>query len=213
MGEKKVYTTRLDSEKVNDLFAFYGITGESLNEQFSRFIDTLNDKLILYKKSETVSKQPTDSETPTEELTCKLRISVENAFYCVTKPPKVTKLLTLDVCKVCLALTRGLTNETRRLGQQIEKSQHHENVNPPQQAQQTAYINPMLEGLASYKFKHHCTIDNRPAWLLDLPCVRNRDPDRDPNITCRHQQCAENIQRAYSLYVSRSRPSQNVNQK
>lgn len=36
-----------------------------------------------------------------KEAPCDLRILFQGEFYCGNKPPKATKLLTLDICKVC----------------------------------------------------------------------------------------------------------------
>jgi hypothetical protein len=36
-----------------------------------------------------------------KEAPCDLRILFQGEFYCGNRPPKATKLLTLDICKVC----------------------------------------------------------------------------------------------------------------
>lgn len=125
----------LDREKkLGELFAFYGISGDNFSDQLRLFIDESYEKLILYKKSTAASEQTSETKTDMDIMTCPFRIQHQQSYYCVTKPPKMVKLETLEICKVCKALFMGLTEKTKRLGEQVSKQEPapKEEPAPPQ---------------------------------------------------------------------------------
>ena len=103
------------------MFAFYGINGDDLSDKLRLFIDELHKKLILYKESQQGNNQSGEQKPDMNEILCNIRIEHKGSYYCVKNPPKMVKLDTLEICKVCRALFRGLTDHTKRLAQEISK--------------------------------------------------------------------------------------------
>lgn len=136
----KTYGFRLSPDgdtKIGELFAFYGVSGENFSDQMRLFIDNLYEKLLLYKKSTAASEQTSEIKTDMDVITCPLRISLQDSksgYACVNRPPKMVKLETIEICKVCKALFMGLTDKTKRLGEQVSKQEpaSKEEPAPPQ---------------------------------------------------------------------------------
>jgi hypothetical protein len=149
-------------EKLAKLFAFYGVHGDGFSEQMRLFIDELYEKLNRYKDSQQASEQAGEQKPPSEEITCNLRTSLKDSpsvYYCVNAPPRVVKLLGLEVCRVCKALFLNLSTKTKKLAEEIEKAQTapiQEIAKPPeaQQTQKTGYTG----GYTGVPSKHYETI-------------------------------------------------------
>jgi hypothetical protein len=111
----KPIQARLDDsqfDKLQQLFAFYGVEGENDSEKVRLFIDALYEKLLLYRKSQQASNQSGEQSPTTEELTCEIRIKEKETYYCVNHPPKMVKLETLQICRICKALFYDLGTKT-----------------------------------------------------------------------------------------------------
>lgn len=199
MSEKREYSFDFDPAKLSELFAFYGVTGDSNAELLRNFVNSLYEKLTLYKKSQT---DPSEQKPLNEELTCKLRILAEKSYYCVNKPPKATRLLTLDVCKVCLALFRGLNDHTHMLGAQITQAQKPEPTPAPAPVSTTD--DPIAQQLAKGDIRKYCCIAKHAYPLFQLPCVQNTD-DPDKKTGCRHADCETNVRKALSVRLQLNR--------
>lgn len=125
-------TFRFDPDKLGELFAFYGIGGYDFSEQMRLFIDKLYENLNVYKQSPQGSDKSGEQKPDMKEILCKIRIEHKGVYYCVTKPPKMVKLETLEICKVCQALFIGLTDHTKALGQEISKPEKPSEVSDSQ---------------------------------------------------------------------------------
>lgn len=123
MSKEEKKSFRVDPDKLSDLFAFYGASGDDFSETMRSLIEILHEKLLLYKKSLAASDRSSDSTTLKEELNCKLRISTPKSpsgFSCVNRPPRAVKLESLEICKVCLAVRHGLNDHTKTLGATVK---------------------------------------------------------------------------------------------
>ena len=98
------YGFRLSPEheaKLQEILNQYGLAFDNDTDTFRALIDFLHRKDILNKSStespdvqfETLDKDP--------ELSCFKRIKFKSQRYCVNRPPKMTELSTLDICRVC----------------------------------------------------------------------------------------------------------------
>ena len=124
MGRDDRITFSYDPAKLEKLYAFYGIDGEFQSERHSKFIDEIARKLDLYKSSQAASEQPSEQKPDMTEIQCSLRISLsksESGYGCVNKPPRVVKLDSLEICRVCQALFKGLDDHTKALGSQVSE--------------------------------------------------------------------------------------------
>jgi hypothetical protein len=117
--ERKTFS--FDPVKLGELFDFYELSGEFFDPKMRLFIDKLYDKMLLYKKSLGLTNQSGEQKPDMNEILCNLRIEHKSVYYCVNHPPKMVKLETLEICKVCRALFRGLTDHTKALAQEISK--------------------------------------------------------------------------------------------
>ena len=70
---------------------------------------------FLLSEHEILEQQKVNVELPKEDdsLKCINRILHDRLYWCVNKPPKMVKLLTLDICKVCKQRKLGLTESTK----------------------------------------------------------------------------------------------------
>lgn len=76
----------------------------------------LIEKLIAIAYNYKELKENPKVETPPLEddtIKCINRIFHDGSFWCVVKPPKMVKLPTLDICKVCKARKMGLKDSTK----------------------------------------------------------------------------------------------------
>jgi hypothetical protein len=105
-----VRVTRDLEPKVKAVNEFYGINGDSASAKGRQLYMLLYEKLLLYKKSQAVGKPTSESVTPME---CNIRIEVDGSYYCVSRPPKAVKLLSLRICEVCKAVRYNLPTKTR----------------------------------------------------------------------------------------------------
>jgi len=196
LSEKKTYIFKFDSDRLHDLFAFYGVTGENNNELLNNFFNSLYEKLILYKKSQT---QPSEQKPLDDELTCKTRIFSGKSYYCISRPPKATRLLSLDVCKVCLALFRGLTDHTKRLGSQVEQAQKTPTPTPT-----VSNSDLIAQRLAKGELQNYCAIEKHPYPLLQLPCVKNSE-NPEEKTGCRFFTCEQSVRKALAVHQNLNR--------
>jgi hypothetical protein len=119
MSKEERKTFRFDPVKLGELFAFYGVGGDDFSEQMRLFIDELHKKLIVYKNSQQASDKSGEQKPDMKEILCPIRIEHKGVYYCVTRPPKMVKLETLEICKVCRALFYNLTVKTKGLAQEV----------------------------------------------------------------------------------------------
>lgn len=197
MSEKREYSFDFDPAKLNELFSFYGVIGDSNAELLRNFLGSLYEKLVLYKKSS--EQKPLD-----DELTCKLRILSGKGYYCVNKPPKATRLLTLDVCKVCLALFRGLTDHTKRLGSQLQQAQKTPTPTPAPPVSNSDLI---AQRLAKGELQNYCALEKHAYPLLQLPCVKNTE-NPEEKTGCRFSPCEQSVRKALAVHLDlNSKPS------
>jgi hypothetical protein len=71
---------------------------------------------LLIAEHEFLEQKKVNVEIPKEEddsIRCINRILHDHNYWCVNKPPKMVKLLTLDICKVCKQRKIGLTESTK----------------------------------------------------------------------------------------------------
>lgn len=149
------------TKQVQELFAFYGVNGENDSEKWRLFINELHKKLLLYKDSQQGSEQTSERKLDASEINCSLRISLkdsENSYACVNNPPRIVKLQSLEICKVCKALFRGLSDKTKKLAEEIKKAQTAplpKITKPPEaQTQKSGYAG----GYTGVPSKHYETI-------------------------------------------------------
>lgn len=110
LSEKERYWFSYDSQKIRELFAFYGVKGETDSKQLENFIDEIHARYLLNKHSPSAS-----------ESKCEYRIQYEkNLSYidnegkihkqrgivnaCVKNPPRIVKLDSLQICRVCISM-------------------------------------------------------------------------------------------------------------
>lgn len=103
--------------------------------------------------------KPDSGSGEVQELHCLNRILYQGSNWCVTNPPKMVQLKTLEICKVCKQRRLGLTEKT--LSPSPVESEPQPLAAPPQpQPQKTGYT-----GVPS---KHYTTI-YCPAGGLYVP--------------------------------------------
>lgn len=104
MSTKSFRATPEIEQKLNELFAFYGIKGEFESDKLREFINEIYDKLVRYKDSQPSGEKESEQKPDMAAIECKYRISLEKSesgYACVTRPPRVVKLDSLEICKVC----------------------------------------------------------------------------------------------------------------
>ncbi len=100
----------LDEELLSEVSnALTQILGAEKVQGFSQ-----ND-LVVYALKELLCKplpKPEGGASEVQELHCLNRILFQGSNWCVTKPPKMVQLKTLEICKVCKQRRLGLTEKT-----------------------------------------------------------------------------------------------------
>jgi len=151
LSKEERFTVRLDSEKIGELFALYGVNGDSFSDKLRLFIDELHKRIIIYKQSLQASEQSSEQKPTNEEITCKLRIALEESpsgYCCVNAPPRMVKLASLEICRVCKALLLNLPTKTKILAEEIEKAQKTPDL---KQAPEIQQVSKPLEAQATQK--------------------------------------------------------------
>lgn len=185
----------------NDLQLFQQVCKQK-RLQFNPETDSIIDKnrelwkLIITETAPSETPQSpnirSEETEPTQfpsnaEINCKSRIFFENHYYCVHQPPKIVRLNTLEICKVCCALKRGLTETTKRLGSEL------------QQPKKEVYI--YARQLAEGSIKKWCQIDKQGYKLFDLSCVKT-ESDPTKLSGCRHGDCEAQVKDALTVYLT-----------
>jgi len=78
--------------------------------------DAIIQKLLAYGyRLRDLNISPETKILPKEDesIKCLNRIFHDEDYWCVNKPPKMVKLPTLDICKVCTARKMGLKDKTK----------------------------------------------------------------------------------------------------
>lgn len=165
------------SKQVQELFAFYGVNGENDSEKWRLFINELHKKLLLYKQSQQASEQTGEQKPTNEEITCNLRIALKDSpcgYACVNSAPRVVKLLSLEICKVCKALLLNLPTKTKKLAEEIEKAQttpEIQQVSKPPEAQATPTRETRKETSGAYKHYETIYCPQGGLWVPLTKCV------------------------------------------
>jgi len=176
-----------------DLFEFYGINGESNSLKTKELLIEIHRKDIVYKESPEQGEQTSESKINMTEIPCKKLLKArlvtkkkvgKEIFYCVNRPPKMTRLETLDICKVCLAVFKhGFTNHTKALAEEIEKAQTAplQQVSKPPEAQQT-----QKTGYTGTPSKHYETIycPSGGLWVPLTKCTLCKKDSFNVYDTC-----------------------------
>ncbi|MCL5949586.1 MAG: hypothetical protein M1490_03820, partial [Candidatus Bathyarchaeota archaeon] len=122
MTAKSVRLTPNDENKESEIFAFYGVQGETYSEQYRDFLSKLHRAMRLNVVIETPDNPAMHPIENFTNLRCPMRKRVnvphkdnktgallwtEEKIYCVDNPPRATQLLGMEVCEVCIAKFYG----------------------------------------------------------------------------------------------------------
>ena len=195
-----------------DLFEFYGINGESNSLKTKELLIEIHRKDIVYKESPEQGEQTSESKIDMTEIPCKKLLKArlvtkkkvgKEIFYCVNRPPRMTRLETLDICKVCLAVFKhGFTNHTKALAEEIEKAQN--TPEPQSQPQVTPQYNEWKKDPAKKMDKYGmiwCEPDGG-IWVYPSKCELCKEKSNLKFSECQKQR----IQRLQTQ-AQRSQPS------
>jgi hypothetical protein len=98
---------------------------------------------MLLAEHEILSQKPPieakDKPVEDETLKCVNRIFANGFYWCVVKPPKAIRLLSLDVCRVCKARKLGLSDSTK-IEEKVKEAQNHAWLKDPNRGKDKGMI-------------------------------------------------------------------------
>jgi len=101
--------------KLCEILAHYGLKGKNFSDDMRLVIDEIHKLLIIDKRSQAQELQESESKP----FHCLNRIFIseheakrKKGYWCVDKPPRMVKLYSKEICKVCKARKVGLNERT-----------------------------------------------------------------------------------------------------
>lgn len=105
--------TEIEDAKLRELWCLYHVDGDNDTDKMRLFIEKLHKTLTFDKVSIEGLETPQELQDILIGLKCPIRIEHGKAYFCVNRPPKMTKLETLKICQVCKASQLNLPIGTK----------------------------------------------------------------------------------------------------
>lgn len=151
---------------IGELFAFYGINGDN-------FSDKVRDFFIECHKRTVIQNLSPEAQVTDLDLECVNRIFHQSSHWCVTRPPKMVKLATLEICKVCKKRKIGLP---ARPSQQTEKI-----IEPAKTPEPEPQKKPIYPKGTVYCFDDGIEVWTGKCETCKTPC--DQAPDKNPYLS------------------------------
>ncbi len=177
MSESSAHLSADDEAKQNEIFAYYGVQGETYREKQHDFITKLHRAMRLNVVMETPDNPAIHPIENFTNLRCPMRKRIkvphkdgktgallwtEEKIYCVDNPPKATQLLGMEVCEVCIEKFYGLAKKLRAANPEnisaTKTKEQSEETAPPQPINVPDVTRQLF--LAHYDGKKHCPFTN-----------------------------------------------------
>jgi hypothetical protein len=136
---------------------------------------------MLLAEHEILAQRPNeakDKSVEDETLKCVNRIFANGYYWCVVKPPKAIRLLSLDVCRVCKARRLGLSDSTK-IEEKVKEAQNH------------AWVKDQKRDLSKYGMIY-CSKDT--LWVFPSKC------DKCLKFDCEHHPLKKKMEKERELY-------------
>jgi hypothetical protein len=139
---------------------------------------------MLLAEHEILAQKPPieakDKPVEDETLKCVNRIFANGFYWCVVKPPKAIRLLSLDVCRVCKARKLGLSDSTK-IEEKVKEAQNH------------AWVKDQKRDLSRYGMIY-CSKDG--LWVFPSKCETSKCLQTD----CIHHPSKKKMEKERELY-------------
>ena len=168
----------IDEEKVSELSnSLSKILGAETVQNLS-----VTD-IVVYALDQWLCKplpKPDSGSNEVQELQCVNRILHQGSSWCVTKPPKMVLLKTLEICKVCKQHRLGLTEKT--LSTSPSQSEPQPLTAPPQPQPQSKpqyrhYDTIFCPSAGFFVPVTKCDLCKKHSWNVYDVCQKQKHPE------------------------------------
>ena len=192
---KSVRLNADDEAKETEIYAFYGVQGETDSERYRDFISKLHRAMRLNVVIETPDNPAMHPIENFTNLRCPMRKRVnvphkdsktgaqlwtEEKIYCIDNPPRATQLIGLEVCEVCIAKFYGLAKKLRAANPENvptpKAKTEREEPPAPQPIDIPATTRQLF--LAHYDGKIHCPFNNERILSQTCYLCSTQNPKR-----------------------------------
>jgi hypothetical protein len=166
--------------KINEIAKLLTLSSDSTSDLLKAIIDHVSKSLTFtIQSTKQVTAESDQSPADDPEIKCVNRIYFRKDHWCVNKPPRMVKLETLDICRVCKQRHIGLTSNS--LVNQRTKVEVSQTISGHSTAEASAKLQAILG-------QHYCY--NGGLFVNQSACVACRSTKYHIFSSCPYSQKA-----------------------